>query len=982
MNLQHLTVLLPCSSLEDFTAGRPEDESEQLLSGWSALWHPALVAAAGQMPHWAPAAAPPADMAGHLCVLPLCCEGLLRADWLQEAQAAGAHVLRGLSTRRQVVAAALDALGPATPAVEPALAADFLALGFCCLAVELLTRKVRYMSHLDEPGLQSHLVTAAKQAVGGKTEAARRHLQSAFDLLHSAREYFFPVEPHLLDLTLVASTTLGPALRGELAAGTPVNLLVSGEVLDEMARREPASLSALREALAGGRVGLLGGHYRERELTLLPPEAILRDLREGLDAYQRHLGCRPVVFGRRRFGLTPMLPQILEKCGFVAALHATLDDGRFPTGDAACIRWEGADGTALDALERIPEDAARSRTFLALPERLGSTAATEQSPTVVLAHWPGQASPWYQDLRRAAAYGSVLGSFATMTDYFQQTTAAGQDAVFLADQYRSPYLAQAVAAAGSDPLSRWVRYFQRLAVAEAAQTLDVLADLILPSPSGSGAGGEVLPSPSGRGARDEGCAGLAVSESDDPASDAPLRAGLDAAMQRLAAAIAGPQPAEARGVLLANPSSFSRRMCLELPGTPALAKVVEVPPLGFAWIAPESAAPPPPRAKWSLLGRRPKAEPALVRHEPGNTPGTRQTVLRNEFFTVVIDEQSGAIRSISDGLTRGPRLAQQLAMRLAPHAAGAADEAAYSVMAADEVKIISAGPVLGEVTVRGRLMARDGPRLAGFQQTTRVWRGSRVIELLIELEPERMPEADPWNSYYAARFAWLDPTARFYRDANLATVPTEAVQIESPHFIDVRTEKTRTTLLAAGLPYHRRCGPRKLDTLLLVRGETARRFRLGIALEAPHPLSAALDFLAPAAMLADAARPGRSSGWLFHLDVRGVLATHWEALGATAGLPSSVSGTAGQASSGTRPGDGPAGFRVRLLETDGRAVQLNLRSFRALESAEKLSNSGGPAEPLIVEGDRVSVDFRPYEWAEVEAKFKERDWGLGIGKAP
>ena len=108
-------------------------------------------------------------------------------------------------------------------------------------------------------------------------------------------------------------------------------------------------------------------------------------------------------------------------------------------------------------------------------------------------------------------------------------------------------------------------------------------------------------------------------------------------MQRLAAAIAGPQPAEARGVLLANPSSFSRRMCLELPGTPALAKVVEVPPLGFAWIAPDSAAPPPPRAKWSLLCRRPKAEPPLVRHDPGNTPGARQTVLGNEFFTVVID---------------------------------------------------------------------------------------------------------------------------------------------------------------------------------------------------------------------------------------------------------------------------------------------------------------------------------------------------------
>ena len=67
-----------------------------------------------------------------------------------------------------------------------------------------------------------------------------------------------------------------------------------------------------------------------------------------------------------------------------------------------------------------------------------------------------------------------------MTDYFQQTTAAGHDGVFLADQYHSPYLAQAVAAAESDPLSRWVRCFQRLAVAEATQTLDVLADLSSP----------------------------------------------------------------------------------------------------------------------------------------------------------------------------------------------------------------------------------------------------------------------------------------------------------------------------------------------------------------------------------------------------------------------------------------------------------------------------------------------------------------------
>ena len=90
----------------------------------------------------------------------------------------------------------------------------------------------------------------------------------------------------------------------------------------------------------------------------------------GIDAYQRHLGVRPVIFGRRRFGLSPLLPQILEKFGFQNVLHATLDDGRFPSGDKSRIRWEGLDGTSLEALARIPDDAGRDDCFLRLPQRL------------------------------------------------------------------------------------------------------------------------------------------------------------------------------------------------------------------------------------------------------------------------------------------------------------------------------------------------------------------------------------------------------------------------------------------------------------------------------------------------------------------------------------------------------------------------------------------------------------------------------------
>ena len=44
-------------------------------------------------------------------------------------------------------------------------------------------------------------------------------LQSAFDLLHQAREYFYPVQTHLLDLTLVAPSTLGRVAARRVGLG-------------------------------------------------------------------------------------------------------------------------------------------------------------------------------------------------------------------------------------------------------------------------------------------------------------------------------------------------------------------------------------------------------------------------------------------------------------------------------------------------------------------------------------------------------------------------------------------------------------------------------------------------------------------------------------------------------------------------------------------------------------------------------------------
>jgi len=64
---------------------------------------------------------------------------------------------------------------------------------------------------------------------------------------------------------------------------------------------------------------------------------------------------------------------------------------------------------------------------------------------------------------------------------------------------------------------------------------------------------------------------------------------------------------------------------------------------------------------------------------------------------------------------------------------------------------------------------------------------------------------------------------------------TDAKYLEAPQFLDLRSAGGRTVILPGGLPFHRRGGGRMLDTLLVVQGESARRFRLGSVSTSPTP---------------------------------------------------------------------------------------------------------------------------------------------------
>ncbi len=938
MKFDELIVLFPCESLDDFPPHRLTGaEAEGLLAGWSALWHPALLAAAGRMPVWRRAESPGESLAGKLIFVPPAAESRLPADLAERAAREGGRLIRGLHQRSDIVAQLLANFEPPAPAVDAELAEDFLALGACHLHSELLARRMRYGSTLDEPRFQEHLLAAAAAAVAGNNEESREKLTLCFNVLVEARGRFYPNDTSLIDLTLVAGTTLGPSLRAELAGAQAINVLISGAMLAEMARREPESLAALRAALERGTAALVGGELEEAELPLLPIESILAQLTAGLDEYERHLGSRPIVFGRRRYGLTPVLPQILRGLGFRAAWHVTLDDGRFPECDGGKTLWEGLDGTTIDSLARVPLDANQPGSFLSLAGKLGHAMDHDHVASLSFAHWPSQTSIFYNDLRRMAAYAPVLGRFVTLEKFFSSNESSGMYSRFTADQYHSPYLKQSVEQNRPDPLSRWVRHLRRCQAAESSGMLAMLAGMLRNS------------SPANDDIRLEiERTHLSGDSAAETAIDARLTERQTTALSQLAAALPRDKQKPTPGYLVVNPASHKRRVLIETPNLAALPPtvppvlateehdgvrrvLVEVPAAGFAWV---SASPDRPGSAWS------------------GDPIASDKLLRNEHCEVQIHPLTGGIQSIHDYRARANRLSQQLVFRRPTTGAAESqsardEELVYSRMTVEQIEVTSSGRLFGEITSRGNLLDPEGNRLAGFTQHVQMTLGSRLIVVEIDLDPVAQPSGEPWKSYYGSRFAWADGTAELHRDVHLMSRTTTARRIESPNFIDIGGANGRTTILPAGLPFHSRVGPRMLDSLLVVAGETGRRFRFGIGIDLPHPWTAALDMLSPIAAQAEtASAPSPTShGWLFHIDARNVAATHWDP------LPSG------------------AGFRVRLLETEGRAGRVKLNSFRAPTSAARTDLTGHPTGELKIEEGRVVLEIGAYEWAQVEARW-------------
>ncbi|MDF1743624.1 MAG: hypothetical protein P1V19_08005, partial [Gimesia sp.] len=876
MTYNDIVILIPCHSLEDFPTELEEKDAESLLNAFAVAWHPELLASSRVIPSWHRSDEPPQFLADRLLLIPKTSEDWLPYGWIEEAESNGATVVSGKIQRDEMAEAALKPLHheEATNAeleLSADLVADFYALGLCYIQLELLTRCMHHFSSLDEATIQREAIAAADAALANDIEAARAHLKGCFEVLLENRERFYPIDCYLIDMCLLTPEWVNDSMKQAIADERPVNILVTADDLDDIATKNPDLIELLKMSCDNQETEIIGGEQDQIAIPVVPVESLIWQLESGMKQIQDLTGRAPTTWARRRFGLASILPMVLHRFGFHSALHLVLDDGVYPDYEQSKIHWEGADGTILDAFSRIPMSAEGSSGYLRFPQRMAESMEEDQVGALMFAHWPDVKSPFFEDFKRIHRYAPVLGSFVLLNDFFQNTESSGRHSSYDAREYLSPFLSQLVAMRKPDPLSRFIDHFQRHDEFTAGRWFDSVSHALLGQTIEDAALLKVEKDVE-RGHSD-------ASEESIQNAISSLQGFRETGVSKLAQIIlqgAGQQS----GVLLLNSLSFTRRVVVDLPefehepqahaavittqfDERQKKAVVEIPGAGFVWLQP---------------GKSPAAP------VKNNVPIAEPLLLRNEFFEVHIHEETGGIAQIKEYGRKPNRLSQQLAFRFpyqrnitTPGALGDVEtKTPYSAVRDVKVELVCDGPGMGEIISTGEIYDQvSESTLATFRQTFQLWRGRPVLDVKIELEVQTMPDGNPWDHYFAARFAWGDSTASLTRSLLESAHAFQGERFESPHYFEIAEGDQRVTILNHGLPFHRKTGPRMLDSMLIVEGESKREFKFTIAVNQNFPMQMAKNVMVSPGQFQSPAGPPRmgEAGWLFHLDASNVQLT-------------------------------------------------------------------------------------------------------------
>ena len=163
------------------------------------------------------------------------------------------------------------------------------------------------------------------------------------------------------------------------------------------------------------------------------------------------------------------------------------------------------------------------------------------------------------------------------------------------------------------------------------------------------------------------------------------------------------------------------------------------------------------------------------------------------------------------------------------------------------------------IVSQGTLVATSGARLGSFTQRFTLVGALPLVRLEIDVHLDRPLDGPLFESHVACRFAWNEnDDIDLCRSLHGESIVTERSRFTAPHFLELRSAGDRTAadrvlIATGGLPWHVRCTPHTVDTILMGPGvsQASRRLVLGLGIAEPRPV--ALSALCEQAALPTAA---------------------------------------------------------------------------------------------------------------------------------
>jgi hypothetical protein len=934
------------------------DEVAAWLNGYAALWHPAALVGAAVVPQASVSYDHDSPRPGAIYCTPRGPHLFQPDDWRTRVELAPAKVFDATANRAETLENLLTVLkqkpgsdsppeaGTPTSEATSAPLCDapeemvrlFRGVGYGYLVLDNLFEAADHTRLLDADGFWAD-VTAAVEAACRHDAVYRDHLKAAAEKLQTAREQLHSQRMHWVDFVQLDAKNLASQWPGSLAAGLPVCVVGPGETFEQLAEQAPERYGELKAKflpdLPSG-VDLCCGAYREREDALLPPESQLWNMHMARAAVKKLFGVEPVVYARKTSAFHPQLPGWLQHMGFKHAILISQDGGLLPTLRSTAVNWPGPDGRAVDAFCREPLPAHDPLTFFNIVYHMQQAFSMDAVPTVALVHKGERAFDSYRDLLALGELAPVFGNFTNLSRYFTDATSGDYIGVQQADEFFCDYLDDRVTnqkrTGAVSGFPRLMRLRRRL---DSAYTLAALHRAVTPNPGDEET--KLLAELTAVETEIES-RGVNCGPGGSPSEEEPGHrlSEIESTWAKKLAARLQTRSAEGQpGLLVFNPCGFTRRVALEVSGfrgaiavadavkaaefSGEVARlVVEVPPLGFAWVPRTgTASPPKPRLKLA----------------DGLT-------VRNEFFECDVDSETGGIRSFRDMRTRQTRFGQQLAYNPG------------SKMVARDISVTTSGTALGEIVSTGELINERDELLATFRQRFRAWLGRPVLELRIELDVKHEPSGYPWHAFYASRFGWRDERGVLFRGVNGANTQTGVTRPVSPDYLEIRLGSERSFLFTGGLPFMQRHGNRMADVILVPEGEQARSFEMLLATDREVPMQTAAGWVSPSPVVETDRGPPHFgiSGWLAHIDMPSLIVTALQPCEADAGANRAIA--------------------ARFIESAGFGGAAELRFARDPSRASLVDGEGRALNSLTMVGDAVQLEYSAGETFRVKLEWE------------